>query len=241
MTINVENHMQAVNSFREKASEIEADYNEAGKLKAYETMGVEITGQLDAWSQEVATEVQKIDKEIEAIKPKSSAPAADKIDTAILGYYSEQLQSRIAAEGYTKQGFLKIVEGVADHSDANMRRAFVDNFHRILQTAKEIFPEATNAPQTDSPWGDEDNQYSRNRDVSLERAAQGTGQEGVIGHLRKLYSKAQESLKSPEQKKYEAALAEAENKKSRLLSNYDMGERHLKRLKNDYESKLKGW
>ncbi len=226
-TISVTNHLEAVNSYTGMIETIEANYNDKGKLEAYETMSTSIGQQLNEWAAEVEAESKKIDDSLAALKPQETEPNLDKVDVGILNFYSNELQSRIAAEGHNRKGFLGAVEGLAGHHNDKMRQAFVHNFYQILKTAKEMFPEV--------------NQDEDDRDKSTRRFAQGTDQAQIVNHLRKLYKEAQDSLKTPEQKKYEEALAEAENKKQRLQSNLSMAQQHFNRMKHSIDSKLKGW
>lgn len=138
MTISITKASSVFEHYRNEIAKTRKDagLSAEGKLRGIKKVAADLEAQLAYWKQEVTTENEKIETEVAKNKPDMVNRKYDSESVAALNYQAKVLQSRIAAEGGTKEGFSALLLDIVDGGNETTRQAFMDSYHDISALAE---------------------------------------------------------------------------------------------------------
>ncbi|RJR23627.1 hypothetical protein C4578_04100 [Candidatus Microgenomates bacterium] len=220
-----------LNDMRYRVERAEKELMPAARVQQWEKMQSDTQAYLKTIADQRQQEELKLMQEIEGLKPevvgitdeeKEKRPettivGARKLDSrnvTVMNYLTKTTLSRLSAEAGSPDEFLKLIEEFATNENEQFKYVLLDSYHDIVKMGQALFP-------TDPGKGHA-----------------GLGFKGIEHKVRDHYKAAKESLKSPEQIKYEQAVAEVEQKKSRLMSRSYPVEKNIQEFLNELNGKI---
>lgn len=108
----------------------------------------------------------------------------------LLNYYSKVLQSKIALQGNTQGGFLKVLNEVVEGDDDNMKWALMDSFHEVMNAGRSLMNRLEPKDNTDTV-------------KEIVRSSSIDSQEAFESKIQEHYTLTSNKLKGPMQVKLE--------------------------------------
>ncbi|KPB03073.1 hypothetical protein [Bacillus sp. CHD6a] len=220
-----------LNEMRHRINRAERELMPAARVQQWEKMQSDAQAYLKTLTDQRKTEEAKLLQEIEGLKPevvgvtdeeKKNRPETtivgsrklDSRNVTVMNYLTKTTLSRLSAEAGSPEEFLKLIEELATNDNEQFRYILLDSYHDIVKMGQSLFPSNT------------------------EKGLAGMGFKNVEHKIRDHYKAAKESLKSPEQIKYEQAVDEVELKKSRLASRSYPVEKNIQEFLGELSGKI---
>lgn len=220
-----------LNEMRLRVDRAERELMPAARLKQWEKMQSDAQSYLNTISDQRKQEELKLMQEIEGLKPdvikitdeeKKNRPEVtvmgsrklDSRNVTVMNYLTKTTLSRLSAEAGSPDEFLKLIEELATNENEQFKYVLLDSYHDIVKMGQALYP-------TDPGAGHA-----------------GLGFKGIEHKVKEHYKAAKESLKSPEQIKYEQAVEEVEQKKRRLMSRSYPVERNIQEFLSELTGKI---
>ncbi len=220
-----------LNEMRHRVDRAERELMPAARLQQWEKMQSDTQAYLKTIEDQRKQEEQNLMQEIEGLKPESveitdeekeicpeltivGSRKLDSRNVTVMNYLTKTTLSRLSAEAGSPDEFLKLIEEFATNENEQFKYVLLDSYHDIVKMGQSLFP-------TDQGAGHA-----------------GLGFKGIEHKVRDFYKAAKESLKSPEQIKYEQAVEEVEQKKRRLMSRSYPVEKNIQEFLGELSGKI---